>query len=100
MNELEKYHYNDGEHELVELEAPFEPGGGESSSLLSGILRRWYIVLLVFVLICGAGLPLIWYHIKPEYNVTGAIRVKPDLPSLLTGDSEEAITKAYNKIIK
>ncbi|UCF14269.1 MAG: hypothetical protein JSW59_12715, partial [Phycisphaerales bacterium] len=92
MNELDKYHYHEGEHELVNLEAQPDPGDVGSSNLLLGILRRWYIVLLVFVLVCGAGLPAVWICIKPAYNVTGAIRVKPDLPNFVTGDIEEAIT--------
>ncbi|UCE50114.1 MAG: hypothetical protein JSW47_08125, partial [Phycisphaerales bacterium] len=71
MNELDKYHYHDSEHEFVDLEAQPDAGGGGSSNLLSGILRRWYIVLLVFVLVCGAGLPAMWIHIKRVYNVTG-----------------------------
>jgi capsular exopolysaccharide synthesis family protein len=42
--------------------------------------------------LCGAGLPAVWYQIEPVYEVAGAIRVKPDLPNFVTGDSEEAIT--------
>ncbi len=92
MNELENYHYHEGENELVDLEAQPDSGGGGSPSLFSGILRRWYIVLSVFILACGAGLPIVWYHIEPEYVVTGAIRFKPDVQNPVTGASEEEIT--------
>ncbi|MHC4628032.1 MAG: exopolysaccharide transport family protein, partial [Planctomycetota bacterium] len=40
--------------------------------------------------ICGAGLPAIWFHVKRVYNVTGAIRVKPDEQDIVTGDREDA----------
>ena len=38
-------------------------------------------------MICGAGLPAVWFHVKPVYNVTGAIRVKPDEQDIVTGDN-------------
>lgn len=92
MNELDNYQYHEGEHELVDLEAQPDSGGGGSSDLLSGILRRWYIVLLVFILVCGAGLPAVWIYVNPEYNVVGAIRVKPDEQDIVTGDNVGEIT--------
>ena len=92
MNELEKYHDHAGEHELVDLQIPPGSDGEAKSDLLAGILHRWYIVFLVFLVLCGAGLPAVWFHIKPIYNVTGAIRVKPDEQNIVTGDNEGAIT--------
>jgi len=92
MNELENYHYHEGEREVVDLEAQPDSGGAGSPNLLSGVFRRWYILLLVFILLCGAGLPAVWYHIEPQYVVTGAIRFKPDVQNPVTGASEEEIT--------
>lgn len=92
MNELEKHHDHVGEHELVELQIPPGQDIQPSSDLVAGILRRWYIVLLVFVLLCGAGLPAVWYYIKPVYDVTGAIRVAPAAENIVTGDAEQQIT--------
>jgi len=92
MNELDNYHYHEGEHEIVDLENKPDTGGGGSSNLLSGILRRWYIVLLVFVLVCGAGLSVVWHYVEPEYNVTGAIRVKPEEQEIVTGNIVGEIT--------
>ena len=92
MNELEKYHDYSGEHELVDLQIPPGSDGEVKSDLLAGILHRWYIVFLVFLVLCGAGLPAVWLRIKPIYTVTGAIRVKPDEQDIVTGDIEGAIT--------
>ncbi|MHC4170139.1 MAG: GumC family protein [Planctomycetota bacterium] len=92
MNELEKYHDYSSEHELVDLQVP--PGSDDEarSDLVAGILRRWYIVLVVFLVLCGAGLPAVWFHIKPIYDVTGAIRVDPVTPDIVTGENVGAIT--------
>ncbi|MEE8577344.1 MAG: hypothetical protein V3T31_08820, partial [candidate division Zixibacteria bacterium] len=92
MSELEKYHDHSGEHELVDLQIP--PGSDDEarSDLVAGILRRWYIVLLTFLVLCGAGLPAVWLHIKPIHTVAGAIRVKPDEQNIVTGDNEGAIS--------
>ncbi|MBC8218563.1 MAG: polysaccharide biosynthesis tyrosine autokinase [Planctomycetes bacterium] len=92
MNELEKYHDHAGGQELVNLQMPPEPGNEATSDLAAGILRRWYIVFLVFLVLCGAGLPAVWFNVKRVYNVTGAIRVKPDEQNIVTGDSEGAIS--------
>lgn len=92
MNELEKHHDHIGEHELVELQIPPGQDSEPTSDLVAGILRRWYIVLLVFVLLCAVGLPAVWYHIKPVYDVTGAIRVAPAAENIVTGDAEQQIT--------
>lgn len=92
MNELEEYHDHAGGQEFVNLQMPPEPGDEATSDLVAGILRRWYIVFLVFLVLCGAGLPAVWFNVKPVYNVTGAIRVKPDEQNIVTGDSESVIT--------
>ncbi len=92
MNELEKYHDHPGEHEIVDLQIPAGPGSETRSDLVAGILRRWYIVILVFLLLCAAGLPAVWYYVKPVYNVTGAIRIAPTTENVVTGESEGGIT--------
>ena len=92
MNELEKYHDHPSEHELVDLQIPTGSDSEVRSDLAAGILRRWYIVLLIFLLLCGAGLPAVWLYIKPIYNVTGAIRVAPTTENIVTGENEGGIT--------
>jgi len=65
MNDLEKYHNNDRviEQKVVSFETPPEPGGEDTSNLIKGILRRWHIVLLVFLVMCATGIPAIWFLI-------------------------------------
>jgi len=96
MNELEKYHDHAGGQELVNLQMRPEPGNEATSDLVAGILRRWYIVLPVFLVLCGAGLPAVWFRVKPVYNATGAIRVKPDEQDIVTGDNVGAISNYVN----
>ena len=92
MNELEKYHDYAGEHELVDLQVPPGSDNEERSDLVAGILRRWYIVLLTFLVLCGAGLPAVWFHVKPVYDVAGAIRIAPVMEQIVTGENVGAIT--------
>lgn len=92
MNELEKYHDYPGEHELVDFQVPQGPDGESRSDLIAGILRRWYIVLLTFLILCGAGLPAVWLYVKPIYDVGGAIRFDPIVEHIVTGQNEGGIS--------
>lgn len=68
-------------------EAP-EPDGPTGIDTVKGILRRWYLVLGVSLLICLPSVPAIWFLIEPVYYVTGTIRIDPILSNLLTGDDD------------
>ncbi|MEA3224750.1 MAG: polysaccharide biosynthesis tyrosine autokinase [Planctomycetota bacterium] len=92
MNESEKYPDHAGGHEIVNFEIPPESSDEAASDLVVGIFRRWYIVFLVFLVLCGAGLPAVLFYVKPMHSVTGAIRVKPDEQNVITGESEGGIT--------
>ena len=97
MNDLVKYHDKDRviQQKVVSFEIPSEPGGEATSNLIKGVVRRWYIVLLTFFIMCVAGLPAIWLLIKPLYNVTGAIRVAPTSPNVWTGRADTAEISTY-----
>lgn len=96
MNDLEEYHDQVIEQKVVSFETAPEPGGESTSALIKGVLRRWYIVLLTFFIMCAVGLPAIWLLIKPLYNVTGAIRVAPTSPNILTGRADTAEISTYD----
>ncbi len=83
MNELEKYNDQTVREDIVNLEALPETGS-EASRLITGILRRWYIVLIVLIVICGLGLPAVWLLKEPVQIVTGAIRIAPIMADILT----------------
>ena len=81
--------------EIVNMHIPPEQSEEDTSDMVAGILRRWYIVLLVFLVICGIGLPAIWLMVKPVYQVTGAIRVAPILADILSGEQDRGQISNY-----
>ena len=84
---------------ILNLETVPEPVS-ESPKLTAGILRRWYIALLVFILVCGLGLPAIWLMIKPVQVVTGQIRVAPILVDIMTDTRDRGDISDYQSFIK
>jgi capsular exopolysaccharide synthesis family protein len=58
------------------------------SRLVYGLLMRWYIIVLVAVIISVVSIPLVWLFKKPTYTVTGAIRIAPTLTSILSGEPD------------
>ncbi len=92
MSESEKYHEPTVGQEVVHWQAPPDPDGEATPDLLAGVLRRWYIVLLVFLVICAVGLPAVWMLVKPKYEVTGAIRLAPTSPDIITGTDTAQIS--------
>jgi len=99
MNELEKYHGQAAGQEIVNLQIPPEQDSEATSDLVGGILRRWYIVLLIFLLVCGGGLPAVWLMVKPAYDVTGAIRVAPILADILSGEQDRGEISNYESFM-
>lgn len=92
MSELEKYHESTVGQEFVNWQGPPNSEDEAAPDLLAGVLRRWYIVLLVFMLICAVGLPGLWMIVKPKYEVTGAIRLAPTNPDIITGTDTAQIS--------
>ena len=99
MDDLEKYHGQVIEQRPANFETPRESDSHATSNLIMGIFRRWYIVLLIFFVMCAIGIPAMWLSIKPLYSVTGAIRIAPILPNILTGDSDRAELSTYESFM-
>lgn len=99
MNDLEKYHNQMIERRGTDFEAPSESGSRTTSDLVAAILRRWYIVVLIFFVMCATGIPAIWLLIKPLYSVTGAIRVAPILANILTGEADRGEISNYESFM-
>ena len=95
MSELDKYQDLLVGQELVNVQIPPEQNQEGTSDLVTGILRRWYIVLLIFLIVCGLGLPVIWTMVKPVYSVTGAIRIAPILADILSGEQDRGEISNY-----
>ena len=61
-------------------------GGGGGMGLLSVLLRRWWVAVLAALVVCAAGLPPIWFLIKPEYTAMSAINIAPVIPRIVYAD--------------
>ena len=99
MSDLAKYNDHVIEQRPANFETPPESDGHSTSNLIMGVLRRWYIVLLIFFVMCAVGIPAIWFSIEPLYSVTGAIRVAPILANILTGEADRGEISSYDNFM-
>jgi len=99
MSDLAKYHDHVIEQGHANFETLPESDSHSTSNLIMGVLRRWYIVLLIFFVMCAVGIPAIWFLIEPLYNVTGAIRVAPILANILTGEADRGEISSYDSFM-
>ncbi|MFC1652573.1 polysaccharide biosynthesis tyrosine autokinase [Planctomycetota bacterium] len=63
--------------------------GLKTRLMLEGLLRRWHLVLLLFVLAVGISLPLVWIVVEPGYVVAAYVRVSPQQEDVLTGGADQ-----------
>lgn len=98
MSDLENYHGRGVEQEVISFEAPpeFE---SQTTNLAAGILRRWYLAVLTFIVLCAVGLPAIWFLLKPKSVVVGAIRVAPIMADLLSGEQDPGDISNYESFM-
>lgn len=118
MNNLEKYLNRVIVQKPADRQAPSAPGGDDwghseppaqrppesvpdepMTNITSAILRRWYIVLLTFLVLCLAGIPAIWLRIQRSYVVTGLIKVDPIIPNILTGTADRGDVSNYQSFM-
>jgi len=118
MNNLEKYLDRVIVQKSANRQAPKAPGGDDwghseppaqrppepvpdepMTNITSAILRRWYIVLLTFLVLCLAGIPAIWLRIERSYVVTGLIKVDPIIPNILTGTADRGDVSNYQSFM-
>lgn len=88
MNDLNRHSDQVIERDFIDSEPTYESSDASMAEMAVKILRRWHIVLVIFLLISLTGIPAIWFLKKPIYNVTGAIRVAPILKSVVTGEAD------------
>jgi polysaccharide biosynthesis transport protein len=102
MDELTKY---DGGMltpvpEILPMQQMHQPAETSIMDMLIPLLlRRWRIIVTVFLTMCGVGLAVIWLGIKPRYEVTGAIRVAPILANILTGAQDKGEISNYQSFM-
>ncbi len=100
MDMMEKHHDQQLVKRIVPFEAPAGPGVDSSPNLIVPVLRRWYIVLILFLVICAIGIPAVWLLVKPAYATTAAIRVAPIISSILFSDKDsEGVLPMYQNFM-
>ena len=73
---------------VTPLNMPVMPEPETDPSLIAPVLRRWYVVLLVFIVLSAITIPAVWLLRKPVYQVQGAIWVVPIQKNLITGEAD------------
>jgi succinoglycan biosynthesis transport protein ExoP len=73
---------------ITPLSMPVMPEPETDVSLFVPILRRWYVVLLVFIVLSALTIPAVWLLRKPVYQVQGAIWVVPIQKNIITGEAD------------
>lgn len=100
MNMIEKHQLQQLSQDITPLEVSAEAGAGSHPSLIKPILKRWYIVLITFLVICTIGIPAVWLLVKPMYAAIAAIRVAPIIPSILFSDKDsEGVIPMYTNFV-
>jgi polysaccharide biosynthesis transport protein len=67
--------------------------GSPAGGLVAVLLRRWYVAVIAAIVVIGAGVPVIWYGVKPPFTATGAIEIAPVIQRIVF--SEEAGTMPF-----
>jgi capsular exopolysaccharide synthesis family protein len=96
MNNLEKYLDQVIEQKPIVYEPAPAPGEQTEANVMKSVQRRWRLILLVFIVICAGALPAIWLLVKPRLVVTGTIRIRPVLQSMLTGNADRGEISDYS----
>ena len=100
MDMMEKHHDQQIVQRVVPPEEPAGPKADSAPNLIVPILRRWYIVLVTFLVVCAIGIPAVWLLTKPTYAATAAIRVAPIISSILFSDKEsEGVIPMYQNFM-
>ncbi len=61
--------------------------GRDLASLLLGVLRRWRVVLLVWLLVAPLGLAAAWKMVLPSFTATALVEVAPAVTPILIPDA-------------
>ncbi len=100
MNNLDKYL----DQVIEQRPVPYKPSAEEPPSeqkpnVLKAVLRRWYIVLVVTIVLSAVGVPAVWLLVEPLFVVQGTVRVAPGVQSILTGEMRGSGGTAYRDFV-
>lgn len=86
-------------HELVswsdrsgDAAASAAQAGGAGT--IAKLLRYKWSILLVFLLIAGAGVPAVYFNVQPTYKSTAIVRVSPVVPKIVW-QTENTVLPVY-----
>ena len=88
MSDLQKYEGRPIQQEVVQYEGPVDSQSESTPNLIIPILRRWYVVLATFIVVCAIGIPPIWFLVEQKYDTIGAIRISPIISRIIWPDSD------------
>ncbi|MCE5187084.1 MAG: polysaccharide biosynthesis tyrosine autokinase [Planctomycetaceae bacterium] len=83
MDELENKIRPPLQGELIDYSEPMEGREVSMAEVLGAVLRRWYVVFGVFVLVTGVALAGIYYFMGKKYDTEGAIQVSTIVPRII-----------------
>jgi polysaccharide biosynthesis transport protein len=61
---------------------------GRKFNLIASAQRHWAVSLIVFVVMLGAGLFILWKKARPVYNSHSIVYISPKFPTVLNNNSE------------
>jgi len=96
VDKLEKYQPQEITPNIDYLEADSAPKDSSILHLFQPVLRRWYWVLVIFILVSAVGAPIIWHVKRPIYTTSGTIHIRPLVADLLTGAHESGGISNYD----
>ena len=83
MNEMEKYQRQPLHQEVVQFEGQIPSESEATPSIVTPILRRWYVVLVTFLIVCAVGVPAVWFLVEKKHDTIGTIRISPILSRII-----------------
>ncbi len=100
MNNIQKYQGQQVVDNLVRFEDSVRIDNETNASPVTAVLRRWPVLLITFLLICSIGIPLIWFLVKPTFEIRAAIRIAPVITSILFTDKDsESVIPMYRNFM-
>ncbi len=66
---------------------------------LKSMMRQKWLMLFLFCLVAGAGVPLIWQMIKPAYRANAVVRIRPVVLPVLYKVEENAQIPDYEAYV-
>lgn len=83
MDDFEKKNKMPLQGELIEYGEPVQEKEVSMSEVFLAVVRRWYVVVPVFLLVTGIGLGIIYYFMGKKYDTEGAIQVSTIVPKII-----------------